>query len=99
MIKTEIHQKTAKKTDLRTIFLATSRIWGDFGVLGRSLGKALGTILGGKFGAGKKVEKNVVRVVASATVADPGKEGFREDEGQGGQVYHAFAHPPDGRAD
>ena len=63
MIKTEIHQKTAKKTDLRTTFLAKIRIWGDFGVPGRSLGKALGTILGGKFGAGKKVEKNVVRVV------------------------------------
>ena len=59
---------------------------GDFGVSGRSLGKALGRILGGKFGGGKKVKKQVVRMVASATDADPGKEGFREDKGQGGQV-------------
>ena len=52
---------------------------GDFGVPGRSLGKALGRILGGKFGDAKKVKKNVVSAVASAGTADPGKEGFRED--------------------
>ena len=86
MRKTEIHQKTDKKTDLGTTFLGKSRILGDFGVPGRSLGKALGRILGGKFGGAKKVEKNVVSAVASAGTADPGKEGFREDKGQGGQV-------------
>ena len=76
MTKTEIHQKTDKKTDPGTTFLGKSRIWGDFGVPGRSLGKALGRILGGKFGGGTKVKKQVVRVVASAGSADPGKEGF-----------------------
>ena len=59
---------------------------GDFGVPGRALGKALGRILGGKFGGGKQVEKKVVRMFASAGTADPGKEGFREDKGQGGQI-------------
>ena len=86
MRKTEIHQKTDKKTDLGTTFLGKSRILVDFGVPGRSLGKALGMILGRKFGGGKKVKKQVVRMVASAGDADPGKEGFREDKGQGGQI-------------
>ena len=49
MRKTEINQKTDKKTDLGTTFLAKNRILSDFGVPGRSLGKALGRILGGKF--------------------------------------------------
>ena len=57
MIKTEIHQKTAKKTDLGMTFLAKNGIFGDLGVPGRSLGKALGRILGGKFGDKKKVKK------------------------------------------
>ena len=64
-----------------------------------SLGKALGRILGGKFGGGKQVEKQVVRMLASAGDADPSKEGFREDKGQGGRIQHASAHPSDGRAD
>ena len=85
MRKTGIHQKTDKKTLLGTIFLGKHQFWSDFGIPGRSLGKALGRILGGKFGGGKKVEKTVVRVVASAGDADPGKEGFREDS-QVGQV-------------
>ena len=59
----------------------------------------MGRILGGKFGGAKKVGKNVVSAVASAGSADPGKEGFREDESQVGLVQHAFAHPSDGRAD
>ena len=76
MRKTEIHQKTDKKTDLGTTCLGKSRILGDFGIPGRSLGKALGRILGGKFGDAKKVKKDVVRVVASAGDAYPSKEGF-----------------------
>ena len=79
MRKTGIHQKTDKKTLLGTTFLGKHQFWGDFGIPGRSLGKALGRILGGKFGGGKKVKKQVVWTVASATDADPGKEGFRED--------------------
>ena len=79
MRKTEIYQKTDKRTDLGTTFLAKTRILSDFGIPGRSLGKASGRILGGKFGGGEKVQKQIVRKVASATVADPGKEGFRED--------------------
>ena len=79
MRKTEIHQKTDKKTDLGTTCLGKSRILGDFGVPGRSLGKALGRILGGKFGGGKQIKKQVVRTIASAGDADPGKEGFREN--------------------
>ena len=92
MRKTGIHQKTDKKTLLGTTFLGKHQFWGDFGIPGRSLGKALGRILGGKFGDAKKVKKNVVRVVASAGDAYPSKEGFREDS-QVGQVQHAFAHP------
>ena len=86
MRKTEIHQKTDKKTDLGTTCLGKSRILGDFGVPGRSLGKALGRILGEKIGGGKKVEKQVVRTVASAGSADPSKEGFREDNHQVGPI-------------
>ena len=97
MRKTGIHQKTDKKTLLGTTFLGKHQFWDDFGIPGRSLGKALGRILGGKFGGGKNDEKNVVRVVASAGTADPGKEGFREDKGQGGKIQHAF--PTSGRAD
>ena len=74
-----IHQKTDEKTLLRTTFLGKHQFWGDFGMTGRSLGKALGRILGGKIGGSKKVEKNVVRVVASAGDAYPSKEGFMED--------------------
>ena len=99
MRKTGIHQKTDKKTLLGTTFLGKSRSLGDFGVSGRSLGKALGRILGGKFGGGKNDEKRRVKGIASAGSADPGKEGFREDKGQVGQIQHAFAHPSDGRAD
>ena len=44
-------------------------------------------------------QKKIVRMLASAGTADPGKEGFREDKGQGGRVQHASAHPSDGRAD
>ena len=86
MRKTGIHQKTDKKTLLGTTFLGKHQFWGDFGIPGRSLGKALGRILGGKFGDAKKVKKNVVRVVASAGDAYPSKEGFREDKGQVGLV-------------
>ena len=71
--KTEIHQKTDKKTDLGTTFLGKRRILGDFAVPGRSLGKALGRILGGKFGGGKNDEKKVVSVVALAGAADPAR--------------------------
>ena len=92
MIKTKNHKKTDKKTLLGTTFLGKHQFWGDFGIPGRSLGKALSRILGGKFGGAKKVEKNVVRVVASAGDAYPSKEGFREDS-HVGQVQHAFAHP------
>ena len=99
MRKTGIHQKTDKKTLLGTTFLGKHQFGGDFGVPGRSLGKALGRISGRKFGSGKKIEKTVVRMLASAGDADPGKEGFREDKGQVGQIQHAFAHPSDGRAD
>ena len=99
MRKTEINQKTDKQTNLGTTFLAKKRIFSDFGVPGRSLGKALGRILAGKFGDEKKVRKKVVKVIASAGDADPGKEGFREDKGQVGKIQHAFAHPSDGRAD
>ena len=67
-----IHQKTDKKTLLGTTFLGKHQFWGDFGIPGRSLGKALGRILAGKFGGAKKVETNVVSVVASAGAADPG---------------------------
>ena len=77
--KTGIHQKTDKKTLLGTTFLGKHQFWGDFGIPGRSLGKALGRILAGKFGGATKVEKNVVSAVASAGTANPGKEGFRED--------------------
>ena len=76
MRKTEIHQKTDKRTDLGTTSLAKNRIFGDFGVPGRSLGKALGRILGGNFGDRKKVEKKEVKEIASAGDADPSKEGF-----------------------
>ena len=95
MRKTEIHQKTDKKTDLGTTCLGKSRILGDFGVPGRSLGKAFGRILGRNFGGGKNDEKTVVSVVASAGNADPGKEGFREDSqvDEMGGIQHAFAHP------
>ena len=86
MRKTGIHQKTDKTTLLGTTFLGKHQFWDDFGIPGRSLGKALGRILGGKFGGGKKVKKQVVRTVASAGDADPGKEGFSEDKGQGGQI-------------
>ena len=41
----------------------------------------------------------MVKAIASAGTADPGKEGFREDKGQVGKIQHAFAHPSDGRAD
>ena len=88
MIKTKNHKKTDKKTLLGTTFLGKHQFWGDFGIPGRSLGKALGRILGGKFGDAKKVKKNVVRVVASAGDAYPSKEGFREDSqvGEMGEV-------------
>ena len=79
MIKTKNHKKTDKKTLLGRTFLGKHQFWGDFGIPGRSLGKALGRILAGKFGGAKKVEKKVVSVVASAGNADPSKEGFRED--------------------
>ena len=78
--------------DLGTTFLAKKQIFNDFGVPGRSLGKALGRILAGKFGDEKKVRKKVVKVIASAGDADPGKEGFREDKGQVGKIQHAFVH-------
>ena len=88
MRKTGIHQKTDKKTLLGRTFLGKHQFWGDFGIPGRSLGKALGRILAGKFGGAKKVEKQVVSAVASAGNADPSKEGFREDSqvGQVGQI-------------
>ena len=88
MRKAGIHQKTYKKALLETTFLGKHQFWGDFGIPGRSLGKALGRILAGKFGGAKKVEKKVVSAVASAGNADPSKEGFREDSqvGQVGQI-------------
>ena len=46
----------------------------------------MGRNLGGNFGDTKKIRKKVVKLIASATVADPGKEGFREDKGQVGQI-------------
>ena len=76
MRKTGIHQKTDKKTLLGTTFLGKHQFWGDFGIPGRSLRKALGRLLGGKFGGAKKVEKNVVSAVASAGDAYPSKEGL-----------------------
>ena len=100
MRKTGIHQKTDKKTLVGRTFLGKHQFWDDFGIPGRSLGKALGRILGGKFGDAKKVKKNVVRVVVSAGDAYPSKEGFREDS----QVGGAGSNTPsliltDGRAD
>ena len=59
--------------------LATKHFFCDFGIPGGCLGKALGRILGGKFGDEKKSKKNEVKLLASAGHADPGKEGFRED--------------------
>ena len=47
MKKIGIHQKTDEKTLLGTTFLGKHQFWGDFGIPGRSLGKALGRILGG----------------------------------------------------
>ena len=76
MRKTGIHQKTDKKTLLGTTFLGKHQFWGDFGIPGRSLGKALGRILEGKFGDKKKVEKKVVKAQASAGTADPGQGGI-----------------------
>ena len=86
--KIGIHQKTDEKMLLGTTFLGKHQIWGDFGVPGRSLGKALGRILGRNFGGGKHDKKTVVSVVASAGNADPGKEGFREDSqvGEWGKI-------------
>ena len=86
MRKIGIHQKTDNTTLLGTTFLGKSGILIDFGVAGRFLGNALGRILGGKFGGGKQITKQVVRKVASAGAADPGKEEFREDKGQVGQI-------------
>ena len=80
------------------IILAKNRIFCDFGIPGGCLGKALGRILGGNFGDEKKSKNKGVKVIASAGRADPGKEGFREDN-RWVKVQHAFAHPPDGRAD
>ena len=91
MRKSGIHQKTDKKTLPGTTFLGKHQFWGDFGIPGRSLGKALGRILGLKFGGAKQVEKNVVSAVASAGDAYPSKEGFREDSQV--KIQHAFAHP------
>ena len=39
-----------------------------------------------KFGDQKNVGKKWVKLIASAGDAYPGKEGFREDKGQGGQI-------------
>ena len=56
MREAEINQNSDKPTDLGTTFLAKKRIFIDLGVPGGSLGKALGRILGGKFGGGKKLK-------------------------------------------
>ena len=71
MRKTEINQKTDKKTDLGTTFLAKNRILSDFGVPGRSLGKALGRILGAKFGVEKKLKKKWWRWLARRVTRTP----------------------------
>ena len=55
--KTKIDTKISKKTGLGMTFLAKNGIFDDLGVPGRSLGKALGRILGGKFGDKTKVKK------------------------------------------
>ena len=56
--------------------LAKNRFFCDFGIPGGCLGKALGKNFGKKMLRRKNDEKKVVRMVASAGSADPGKEGF-----------------------
>ena len=88
MTKTQIDRETDKRMVLGTVLERKTQVFGDFGVPGRSLGKALGRISGRNFGGGKNDEKTVVSVVASAGNADPGKEGFREDSqvGEMGEI-------------
>ena len=86
MRKTEAGQKIGKNGVLGTIFLLKDRFFGDFGVPGVSLGELLGRILGRKVWDEKKTKKTSTRGLASAGDAYPGKEGFREDKGQGGLI-------------
>ena len=63
-MKSEKHRdrpKNARQDHPWAGFLKKKLIFGDSGVPGRSLGKALGRILGGKFGDEKKVEKMKVK--------------------------------------
>ena len=56
---------------LEMTFFAKSRIFGEFGVPGRFLGKALGRILARKSWSEKNDEKKEVKAIASAGDADP----------------------------
>ena len=56
------------------LFLAKTGNFGDFGVPGRFLGKALGRILAGKNWDEKNDEKKVRKLLASAGYADPGQD-------------------------
>ena len=59
---------------LGTTFFAKSRIFGEFGVPGRFLGKVLGRILAGKNWGETNDEKKEVKLIASAGDADPGQD-------------------------
>ena len=43
--------------------------------------------------------KKVLKPLASAGDADPGQGGIWEVNPKQAEIYHAVAHPPDGRAD
>ena len=80
MWKTEINQKTDKKIDLGMTFsekiLTLIDFWGPREVPREGLWKDFGRkILRLK----RSKKKKLVKVIASAGTADPGKEGFRED--------------------
>ena len=60
---------------LGTVLEGKNQVFGDFGVPGGPLGKALGRILEGKIGNQKKDEKKRVEVMASEGYARAGREG------------------------
>ena len=72
--KTWSDRRIDRNRVLGTTFLAKSRFFCDFGLPGRSLGKALWRILAGKIWGGKNDEKKVGKPVASAGDAYPGQD-------------------------